>query len=152
MSNIESFLVSNALVDRRALEQLPLSAKIQVGRRPVVVPIFQIHFGQKRFLAGLAGGKLNKNSDMGVDFTLIGFLVADTLSRLPGGDRTILRYLNCDCSDEEMKRKLREIFEFAKEGDHILLIGDHAGRCDGKIIKHLNLRAGGITLPLDGVQ
>lgn len=146
--NIKSFLVTNAIVDDSVLAKALPTPPTQIHGKKVIVPIFQVHFGKKKFLCGLAGGKLDESADMGVSLTPIGYMVMATIEHFQCSGRIIMRYLNCVCSGTKMHDKLQEIFEFALDDDHILLIGDHAGTCDGKILKHLNLQHGGIELPI----
>ena len=156
----ESYLVSNANIDKATLVQkfpdLPPQLKEHKGSFSAVV--LQVVMGNKKFMCCMAGGKLH-SSDKSTGIREV--KPDDKMSLAPLGKITlevaeqfvteksnlIFRELKCNTSKENLQRKIIEAFSFAKEGDLLVLVGDLAGSCDGKILPLLNVRLEPIELP-----
>ena len=146
--NVKSFVVVNVELDTEMLlKHHPENKALADGRKVLAGEIFKVMYSDKTFILALCGGEIVAGEEF-PRFSAMGAAKFSAIHRFTNKQKPLLfRGIDCDCRDGRIHDKLEETFKAMESGTTIVLVGDHARTCDGKITKHLNVQ-GAIELPL----
>lgn len=142
--NVKSFLVKNVEL---SADVLPINYPVD-ARKVVAGDVFKVMYSDKTFILVLCGGELVEGENF-PRFNTMGAAKFAAIHKFTNKQKPLLfKGIYCNCRDGKIHDKLEETFRAMESGTVIVLVGDHAGVCDGKIIKHLNLQGVGVDLPV----